>query len=210
VESLSEFQRLRDVLSAPLFGQPQYNFTLLPTGCDALTLVLRDTFPNWTVASLTAAAYHKVLETDEISLVGLAARIRDSVVLTALRESVVLYASLALGCPFSYTQPQYLWAVDKDLAQHARRFIDTFNLLFDEELPPPDPAQAERYWIAYENNEILGRCVRLGYDDSVLPVRHYHWAICKTTRGEFVVQEFWKPELWTTSRYLSAIGEFGR
>src|SRR5262245_30703346 len=157
VESLSEFQRLRDVMSAPLYGEPQYDRMLLPKGCDALTRALLDTFPNWTVASLTAAAYNKVLETDEISLVGLAARIRDSVVLTAVRESVVLYEMDALCAAFFLTQPQYLWEVDKELAQYAKRFIDTFNLLFGEELPPPDPAQAERYWNAYQDNEILGR-----------------------------------------------------
>ena len=56
VDSLSEFQRLRAVTSAPLYGRPQYTGKLLPAGRDALSQALRDTFPNWTVASLTAAA----------------------------------------------------------------------------------------------------------------------------------------------------------
>ncbi len=77
--------------------------------------------------------------------------------------------------------------------------------LFGEKLPPPDPAQAERYWHAYSDNEILGRCVRLGCDDTISPTRHYHWAIYRAADGEFAVQEFWKPEVWTTTRYGSAL-----
>jgi len=130
------------------------------------------------------------------------------VVLTAVRESVVLYAELVLGAALHPPRPIYVWEVDKDLARQARRFIDTFNMLFGERLPPPDPAQAERYWRAYDDNEILGRCVRLGYDDTVLPMRHYHWAISRAADGGFAVQEFWKHEVWTTARYRSALSGF--
>lgn len=206
VDSLSEFQRLRDVTSAPLYGRPQYTGKLLSTGRDALSQALYDMFPNWSVASLTAAAYNKAREVDDISLVGLAARVQDAVVLTAVRESVVLYAEMILGAALHQPRPKYVWEVDKDLAQQARRFIDTFNMLFGEYLPPPDPAQAERYWHAYDDNEILGRCVRLGCDDTILPIRHYHWAICRAADGGFAVQEFWKNEVWTTTQYRSARG----
>ena len=205
VDSLSEFQRLRDIASAPLYGRPQYTGKLLPAGRDALSQALLDTFPNWTVASLTAAAYSKAREMDEISLVGLAALVQDAVVLAALRESVVLYAEGIMGSALHRPQPKYVWNVDKDLAQQARRFIDTFNLLFGEQLPPPDPAQAERYWHACDDNEILGRCVRLGCDDTISPINHYHWAIYCAADGKFAVQEFWQPEVWTTTRYGSAL-----
>ena len=207
VESLAEFQRLRDVTSAPLYGRPQNTGKLLPSGRDALSQALHDTFPNWTVASLTAAAYRNAREIDEISLVGLAARVQDAVVLAALRESVVLYAEMVFGAALHRPRPKYVWKVDKDLAQQATRFIDTFNALFGEKLPPPDRAQAERYWHAYKDNEILGRCVRLGCDDTISPIRHYHWAIYRAADGEFAVQEFWKPEVWTTARYGSALRE---
>ena len=210
VTSLPEFQRLRDVMSAPLYGRPQYSGKLFPAGRDALSQALLDTFPDWTVASLTAAAYSTALETDEISLVGLAARVQDAVVLAAVRESVVLYAEMVYGAALHPLRPEYVWKVDEELAQHARRFVDTFNALFGEELPPPDAAQAESYWRAYDDNEILGRCVLLGYDDRTSPIRHYHWAICRAAAGEFVVQEFWQPEVWTTTRYRSAFRGGGR
>jgi hypothetical protein len=212
VGSLPEFQRLLDVTSASLYGRPQYSGKLLPAGRDALSQALLDTLPEWTVAGLTAAAYNTVRENDEISLVGLAARVQDAVVLTAVRESVVLYAEMVLGAALDrdLPRPQYVWKVDEDLAKHARRFIDTFNTLFGEELPPPDPAQAQRYWHAYDDNKILGRCVRLGCDDRISPIRHYHWAICRAAHGEFAVQEFWKSEVWTTTRYRSALRGGGR
>jgi hypothetical protein len=205
VVSLPEFQRLRDVMSAPLYGPSQRNGKLLPAGRDALSQALRDTFPDWTLANLTAAAHSTALETDEISLVGLAARVRDAVVLAAVRESVVLHAEMVQGAALHPPRPKYVWEVDDELAEHARRFIDAFNRLFGEELPPPDPRQAERYWHAYDGNGILGRCVRLGYDDRVLPIRHYHWGICHVRLGECAVQEFWSPEVWTTTRYRSAL-----
>jgi hypothetical protein len=210
VESLSAFQRLLEVMSAPLFGTPQYGDKLLPVGRDALAQALLETFPEWTVASLAAAAQRIARETDEISLVGLAARIADAVVLAALRESVVLYAEVVVGAAFPPPRPRYVWAVDKDLAEQAGRFIDTFNALFGEELPPAHRKQAERYWHAYEDNEILGRCVRIGSDDRTTPTRHYHWAICRSGDGEFAVHEFWNPELWTTTQYRSALMRGGQ
>jgi len=168
---------------------------------------LLDTRPEWTVGRLTAAAHATAHQTDDISLVGLAARIQDAVVLTAVRESVVLYAEVGSGDAL-LLHPEYVWKVDKDLAEHAKRFIDTFNALFGEELPPPEPVQAGRYWNAYDGNEILGRCVRIGHAPPGSP--HYHWAICKGDAGEFAVQEFWHPEVWTTVRYRSALRYGGR
>jgi hypothetical protein len=210
--SLPELQRLLDVTSAPLYGRAQYTKKLLPTGRNALSQALLDTKPDWTVKRLTAAAYNAALMTDDISLVGLAARVKDPVVLAAAGESVVLFTEM-MFTGLSERQPpkyEYVWKVDEDLAEHARRFIDTFNTLFGEELPPPDEAQAEHYWRANDKTKIRGRCVRLGYNNTVSPPRHYHWGICRDAGGKFVVQEFWKPEVWTTKRYRSTLEVSGR
>lgn len=197
VESLAEFRRLQDVTSAPLYGRAQDVGNLLPTGRDPLSQALEDTWPDWSVASLTSAASACAHDWDDFSLVGLAARWGDSVVLTALRESVVLYAEAILaGRPPRY---EYVWQVDPALAAQASRFIGAFNDLFGDDLPPADPAEVERYWRASKENDYVGRCVRLGSDDSVQPVRHYHWAIPRTDRG--IVHEFWDTEIWTTDRY---------
>jgi len=193
-------------MSAALYGRPQYDCKLLPVGRDALSQALIDGYPEWTVASLTAAACNAARADDDISLVGLAARAQDAVVLAALSESVVLYTELMpYGVDFVPPQTEYVWEVDENLAQHARRFIDTFNALFGEELPLPDPAQAESYWNAYDDNKIVGRCARIGYDPTTVPIRHYHWAIRRSTKGELEVHEFWKSEVWTTDRYSTAL-----
>ncbi len=209
VESMCEFQRLLDVTSAPLYGHPDFGDKLLPVGRDPLSRALDDTFPEWTVPNLTAAARSVSHATDDISLVGLAAWIEDALVLTAVRESVVLYAGVVEGAALDPPKPEYVWQVDDELAERAKGFIDAFNGLFGETLPPAEPAQAIRYWYACQDNEILGRCVRLGLDDSTSPERHYHWAIGHPAYGEHQVKEFWSPEIWTTTRYRAALRRGG-
>ena len=102
VARMKEFERLRNVTSAPLYGRPVDEGKLLPVGRDALSQALLETFPEWTVARLTVAAYEIAQKTDDISLVGLAARIRDPVVLAAVRESVVLYAEAMLKAGYQH------------------------------------------------------------------------------------------------------------
>ena len=207
VAGLPEFKRLKAVTSSPLFGRSDPNGKLLPTGNDPLALALLETKPTWTLAGLTAAAYEIAMRTNDISLVGLAARVRDAVVLAATRESVVLYARGGVRGSLREWNPPYVWKVDEDLTRQARRFTDTFNALFGDELPPPIPANAEQYWKACDRNEVLGRCARIGYEPRVSPVQHYHWAIREAAGGGLEVEEFWSPEIWTTTRYRSAFFE---
>jgi len=211
VSAIPQFQRLEEVTSAPLYGRPQWKGKLLPTGRDPLSQALLDTPPpEWSVKRLADASCLTAQDTDDISLVGLAALIRDPVVLAATRESVVLYAEMMVGAAPGRQRPKYVWKVDKEIVDRARRFIGTFNALFGPELPPAESGHAESYWHAYRENDILGRCVRLGYDNGFSPVRHYHWAICLGPDGSFLVQEFWKPEVWTTERYRSMLGNRGQ
>jgi hypothetical protein len=210
VSSLLEFQRLLAVTSAPLYGKSAHSGKLFPAGRDALSQALYETQPDWSLPRLTETACRLAEETDDFSLVGLAARVEDAVVLTATRESVVLYAEVMLGSAMVPELPKYIWNVDKELAEQARRFIDVFRTLFGEHLPPPEPSQAESYWYACKDNEILGRCVRLGYNDAMSPVLQYHWAICRGDDGNFTAREFWHPEVWTTQRYRSTLRYGGR
>lgn len=206
VEMLPEFVRLVNVVSAPLFGRPQYH-KLLPIGRDALSEALWITRPHWTMLGLTNAAFESAYELDDFSLVGLAARIRETVVLAATRESVVLYAEKVLTArPRSWKPPSpyYVWEVDDDLASHAARFVDTFNALFGDELPAPDADNAASYWSACQRNVVLGRCVCLGWDEDK-PPRHYHWAIRKRWGG-LEVHDFWDRDLWTTQMYRAKLG----
>lgn len=199
VETTAGYRRLVEVTSARLYGEPQWGGNILPAGRDALARALDSEWPSWHIETLTEAARVAAVQHDDISLVGLAARAGDPVVLTALRESVVLYAEVVAGAAPRPPRYVYAWRVDAALAEAAGRFIATFNGLFDEDLPPAVPDNAKAYWSAGQRSDIVGRCVRLGFDRST-PPRQYHWAI---RRGE-VVEEFWDTEIWTTERYRTS------
>ena len=101
----------------------------------AASQALLDTRPRWTIPVLTAAAAVAARSSDDCSLVGLAARAQDSVVLCALRESTVLYVVTVFMGRGPTSPPKFVWAVDPDLVEPAGRFIQTFNTLFEERLP---------------------------------------------------------------------------
>src|SRR5262245_4302998 len=198
VESLPEFRRLLAVTSSPIFG-PAVRTELLPNGKDPLAAALLDV-KQWTVPTLTAAAAAIARHTGDYSLVGLAARSEDAVVLAALRESVVLYAEQVLGA--APTWPKFVWRVDAHLSAAAPRFVDEFNALFGRELPPATGKYAEAFGCGGDQSRLVGGCVRLGHIVGS-PTRFYHWAIDRGPDGRFEVSEFWAPEIWTTERYRS-------
>ena len=116
-----------------------------------------------------------------------------------LHESVVLYAAgFARG---RAPTPKYQWSVDPILEQRARRFVDEFNGLFSETLPRPCRKNASAFWDACDLHGLLGRCVRIGIDDSAVPVKNYHWVIDHNVSGQLAVSDFWDTDLWTTTRY---------
>lgn len=205
VAAMHEFQRLRAVTASPIFGRSQNSNGLLPAPRDPLVQALDDVFPEWTVPRLTEAAGNIACVNDDISLVGLAARTRDAVLLAAMRESVVLYAETPAMMPRIPPTIEYIWQVDTEFASAAGRFVREFNALCNERLPSPLPDNAEHYWHAHTANDVVGRCVRLGYDDSTMPIRHYHWGIMRAADGSLTVQEFWDAEVWTTQRYSAAM-----
>jgi hypothetical protein len=200
VAGLTGFQRLKQVTESPIFGPPCNGRFLLSVGEDALSVALKKTFPAWTVENLTSAAYACAAESSDFSLVALAALSRDAVVLAALRESAVLYAMFVGGSAMR-SEPEYVWEVDEIIQQRAAQFVETFNDLFGERLPRPAPENAREFWMASSERKVIGRCVRVGFDDSVRPIRHYHWAIDRDAKYRAVVNEFWDTEIWTTARY---------
>ena len=190
--------RLIEICSSPIFGDARDEDRLLPTGADPLTLAL-ERVHQWSLPAIVDLTYLIADKADSISLVGLAAVSRDAVVLAALRESVVLYAAAAaMGAPRE--APTFVWRVDETLARRAQRFIDEFKRLFpDSELPAADERSAARYWAAAHDNEIWGRCVRIGFDP--ISRRNYHWGIRSNQQHQSVVEEIWAAEVWTTEQY---------
>jgi hypothetical protein len=172
---------------------------------DPLSKALKGTAPAWNLEDVTEAAHSIASNSDDFSLVGLASLARDTVVLCSLGESVVLYeeyfnipAFLRRAEPPTY---EYIWSVDDELSQRAMSFVETFNTLFDEHLPLPKKAQAMLFWRASQSNDVVGRCVNLGYDPRITTTQYYHWAIFQNDHGIAQVQEFWSPRIWTTSDY---------
>ncbi|WP_010468899.1 hypothetical protein [Acaryochloris sp. CCMEE 5410] len=201
VSDVKSFQRLKQVTGSLIFGTPADQRYLLPTGKDALSIAMKQTFPAWTIANLTAETFHIAIDSDDYSLVAIAALSKDPVVLAACRESVVLYAFAVAGSAHISEEPEYLWQVDPLIEQRATKFVRTFNQLFNESLPEPTSKHAREYFVACCEWKLVGRCVHIGFDDSSKPVRHYHWAIKRGTDYQLTVEEFWDNELWTTQRY---------
>ena len=202
VSRLEEYQRLLAVTSSPIFGRRGARTLRAPAGRDPLSEAMRRT-EQWSLVTLVPGAEQAARETDDFSLVGLAAFANDAVVLAALRESVVLYAELMLlGMP---QEPTIEWRVDADLALQAARFVDAFNALFPigRHLPAPVAENRKRFWDASDENGVVGRCTRLGADSS--GTSHYHWAIRWGMGDQLMVEEFWRPEIWTTARYRDSL-----
>ena len=199
------YNRLRQVTESPIYGVPSNNGQLLGGSRDALFYALEHAWPDWSVPTLTTLAYESASKSDRFYLVDLAALARDAVVLAGLRESVVLYSDLCFGTA-APPRPKYEWKVDREIKNRAGLFVKEFNRLFGEKLPRPCKANAAKYWEASDIYSLTGRCVRIGVDDSELPVRHYHWAIDRNEFGQMEVKDFWDSELWTTQRYRDSRG----
>lgn len=201
VASAPGFIRLLQVTGSPIFGPSADEPKLLPAGRDVLTAALLDTFPSWTVDNVLDKAYEYAIDSDDFSLVALAALTRDAVIATVLRESVVLYSELAVGEELHPSEPEYVWEVDEVIQDRAVPFVETFNELFSDDLPMPKSENAASFWTAAENKNIIGRCVRIGSDDQTVPIMHYHWAIDWSSRDAYKVRDFWDTGIWTTDRY---------
>lgn len=203
------FRRLKQVAESHIFGIPVADDHLLPVGKDALTVAPETGLPdNWKIELLTSTAHNHALKSGDFSLVALAALSRDSVVLAALRESVVLYEMIATGVgPGESSKPEYVWDVDEIIQARAHQFVTTFNELFDGSIPNPVPDNAEKFWAACDLLSIIGRCVKIGINDNVLPTKYYHWAIDFVGNEHLVVKDFWDSEIWTTERYRKVISD---
>jgi hypothetical protein len=202
VAGLREWQRLLQVTSSALFGTQRPSTKLLPRGVDPLGKALENA-SEWTLDALVPAARAAALANDDCSLVGLAARASDALVITATRESVVLYA-MGMFLGLSQNEPRFEWQVDDELASAATRFVRMFNELFAAHVPLPQPDNAAAFWNASERADVLGRCVRIGWTPD--EANHYHWAICDDRELRPRVQEFWASEIWTTERYRERMG----
>jgi hypothetical protein len=200
LENLDAYQILSKVTDSEIYGKGKSN-GFLPRRLDPLYYALQNIpVSKWDVESITTEAHSISIDSDDISLVGIAASINDSVVLAALRESVALYGTVAAGCAIIPPKIIYKWNVDSKLQSKVNRFINIFNELSSGNIKEASPENVEYYYEASDENEIFGRCIYIGYDDTKIPIERYHWAI-KCEAGNAIVDDFWSEELWTTKRY---------
>lgn len=203
------FDRLKTVSESPIFGVPfeaEGEERLLRRARNALHVALQEVGINLSVENITNAAYESASRSDDFALASIAALARDSVVLAALGESIVLYANLEDVFSLEEEVPivQYEWLVDSVVEARARLFVNEFNRLFDESLPEPCATNAAVYWNACDIDAIAGRCVALGKDRSQKPPIYYHWAVERCENGRFEVFDFWDSDLWTTARFRAS------
>ena len=204
VNGLFEFEFIMKILTSGLYGEPVHNDKLLPGGRDPLSRALKQRAGmTWNIPTLMKTAYEYAADHDDFSLVSLAVRTRDPVVVTALRESVVLYAEMGYFGIKEEPQFRYIWRVSPEIAETASRFIQTFNQLTSGELPLANARNAEIFLKAFTENQILGRCVRLGDSGGGQPP-YYHWAIYTTNWHNpqaLQVEDFWNEKIVTTETY---------
>lgn len=214
IDEMIEFQNIWRVTSSPIFGISQNKGYLLPQGRDPLSEALLDTKESgWEAKIILEQAYEMVMDGNDISMVGLAVRLKDPITITALRESVILYAEILEMGYYVGPKIEFVWRVDDEFAKTANHFIEEFNSLLPKDsylsggIRRAEPQNANRFYYAYEGNDFLGRCANLGYDRSS-PRQFYHWAITQQN-NEFMLDEFWGAKLWTTNEYRAKQEQIG-
>jgi hypothetical protein len=208
VGGMPAFRRLEKVCSSRIFGWRRVDSGLLPSMRDSLSQALADAEGAWEMGALIDASAALARTHDDFSLVGLASLLSDGVCLTALRETVVLYAEAVItadNLDDLLQEPVYEWDVSDEVGRQANRFIDGFNGLFHARLPAARAENAKSFWGAADSANLGGRCVRIGVDINSLPPRYYHWKIDTASDGSLVAGAFWSEELWTTERYRQSL-----
>jgi hypothetical protein len=201
VQRMPAFRQLLEVCSSKIFGWLVVGEWLLPTVRDSLSQALTDSVGHWEMDALIEASSETAQSNDDFSLVGLASILKDGVCLTAVRETVVLYAEGVLTADELFPENVYEWDVSQEFSTRANRLIDEYNRLFHAHLPEASAANAERYFEAYKGNHVDGRCVRIGTDLLSTPTRYYHWKIDGAKDGSMTSGSFWSEEIWTTKKY---------
>jgi len=193
--------RLKQIVGSPIFGVGKSDRSkMLPRSMDVLADVLENLAPEWRLEEVLESAQRQVTS-DDFSLVGMACRFGAPHVVVALRETVALYASM-VGGSCSIEVPEYRWEVSGDLELLSNRFIETVARDIGFDIPSANSSNVIDYYQQAAKADVVGRCIAIGYNDAVLPIKYYHWAI-GIVDHKITVEEFWDDEIWTTERYSS-------
>ena len=225
VQAMPDFQRIEAVMASPLFGLRTSRSDSLTMACrrcgplgfahkqqlgrpqDALDRAViaigRDTLAQspgtaatCSITELTTSAQSIAVEADDVSLVGLAARIGDPMLMILAR------AQPRAGHLLDDSGEEFDWQVDAAFAASAAEFVDTANQLLGADLPAPTADHASAYFWASLAISPGGQCVPLDCDHGQ---GTYYWAI----RGPHLASRMPGPEAeqfvdtkpWDSGRY---------
>lgn len=199
VKDKKGLQKLLSYTGSKICGRLLEGDRFLPIVVDPLAEALKRTYPEWNIPNLTVVASGVAKEWNDVSLVGLACLANDSCVITALKESAILYGSKVVGSFFDKRKPVFEWRVDKALEEKANIFIQEFNSLTGFSLPLASAENAAIFFKASSLNEISERCVNIGSNPE--GNKFYHWAIEVDSKRVYFVKDFWDDHMWTTAEY---------
>ena len=189
-----------ELFCSGLYGEFEFTDCILPIVKDSLYKAM-EILPEekWNAKSILDEAYLNLLKGNDNTIIGLGVLLKNPVIVTLLRESVVLYSDfLFTGGPdfrVKYVY-KYIWNVSIEIEKKAQKIIQTFNSICPYKIPDAIKKNVKIYYEKYISNPIYMRCVRIGFNG----YNHYHWAIRKkdyfTEDFEFI--EFWDSKIWTT------------
>jgi len=203
LQDMLGYKKLTELFCSGLYGKYEYVGAILPSVKDPLYYALDSlSVENWNVKNILNTAYTIINDIGNTTIIGLGIMIKNPVIVTALRESTVLYSDVpCLGMPdftIKYVN-KYIWNVSKEVEKLANMLIETFNGICPYKIPMAIEKNAEKYYDEFSSNPVDLRCVRIGSDVSS---RHYHWAIKKQEHptSNYKFAEFWDENLWTTEK----------
>jgi hypothetical protein len=202
LQDMSGYKKLTELFCSGLYGKYEYKDNILPQTKDPIYYALESLpIEKWNVENIMNTANTIINDTDNTTIVGLGVLLKNPIIVTALRESVVLYSDFyCTGAPdFSIKYiNKYIWNVSKEIENLANKIIEIFNEICPYKIPKAIEKNAEIYYDEFTSNPIDLRCVRIGHDN--FSGRNFHWAIKNqeylTSNYKFI--EFWDTKLWTT------------
>ena len=200
IYNMSGYKKLTELFCSGLYGIYEYEGFLLPAVRDPIYYSLKSLQQpeKWNAENILNEAYTIIKDTEDTTIVGLGILLKNPVIVTALKESVVLYNDILptgeLDHRIKYIY-KYIWNVSKEIENLANKIIEIFNGICPYRIPIAVAENAKKYYNNFSSNPIKIRCVKIGYDN--LSQKYYHWAI-NNVNYNYKFVDFWDTKLWTT------------
>jgi hypothetical protein len=202
LQNMLGYKKLTELYCSGLYGKYEYKDNILPQVKDPVYYAMESlSTEKWNVKNILDMAYTIINDIGNTTIIGLGILLKNPVIVTALRESVVLFPEFYTAGDPDFTIKyinKYIWNVSKEIEKLANTIIEIFNGICPYKIPNATEINAELYYKEFTSNPIDIRCVRIGYDN--LSGQNYHWAIKNQEylTSNYKFMEFWDEKLWTT------------